>query len=810
MAARAERSFAELLRRARREAGLTQEELAARAGVSTRAVSDLERSINRAPQLETLRLLADALELSADDRQLWSMARRRPSSRDDAANSQPSSAHLPTPLTSFVGRDREVAEIVALLRKPDTRIVTITGTGGVGKTRLAIAVGRAVEGPDGHFSDGVRFVNLAPLTHLDLVTRAIATALEIESSSRKPDLPALIAALRNARQLLVLDNVEHVVESAPQLAALLRACPGLTIMATSRVPLRVRGEREYKIRPFALPADIVAADLDRLRRFDAIDLFEQRARDIVADFRITADNGQAVAGICRRVDGLPLAIELVAARVRLLPPAALLARLERRLPLLTSAPHDAPARHQTLGDTIAWSYDLLEPAHQRLFRLLGVFQDGWTLDALEAVTGQSDAGSIVLDGLETLIAHSLVRMHEQTDGQPRYSMLETISEFAREKLEASDEALEARQRHAQHFRCIAREAEPHLTGAGQARWMTMLEQELANLRGALQWLHARGEQGDAGAVITAFQIADPIWWFWHVHGHMREARQLFETSMGLLREQQAAITALVGPAEWLRMHAKMLFYVSTLDTWQADHHDERAWQQMKQSLDIHRELDQRADIASTLMFLGYGSQRIGNFEEAEGYLKEGLAVSRELADDGVAALVLQGLGLIGLRRGDYERGSAWVTESLELFTCLGDERGIAASRATLGAILLRQHDVARANILLHESLTLRHRVGDKGGIAWCLEWMAEAALLGGVLPTRFLRAARLLGAATALRAAIDTPIDPVDMPDHARVVAAVQAQLTDPAFVAAWEAGRAMSLDDIVAYALANPLLSDR
>ncbi|HEX5166902.1 MAG TPA: hypothetical protein VFV93_15965, partial [Thermomicrobiales bacterium] len=521
-------------------------------------------------------------------------------------------------------------------------------------------------------------------------------------------------------------------------------------------------------------------------------------------------NAQVVAGVCRRVDGLPLAIELVAARVRLLPPAALLDRLERRLPLLTGAPNDAPPRQQTLRGTIAWSYDLLNPATQRLFRALGVFRDGWTLDALESVSGQTDAGSVVLDGLETLIAHSLVRMHEQADGQPRYSMLETIAEFAREKLDASDEALEARRRHVHHYLRLARKAEPHLKGAEQARWMATLEQEFANLLGALRWLREQAKQGDAAAVVTSFQIADPIWWFLHIHGHMREGRQQFDTIMRLLQEQQAAVTALTGPAEWSRMRARTLFYVAALDTWQADHHDEHAWRMMQESLAIYRRLDQRADIASTLMFLGYGAQRIGNFAEAEGYLMEGLTVARDAGDDGVAALLSQGLGMIGLRRGDYERGSGWVKESLALFTCLGDERGIAASRATLGALLLRQDDLAQANALLRESLTARHQVGDKGGIAWCLEWLAEAAMLGGSPQDSLLRAARLLGAATALRAAIDSPIDPVDMPEHERVMASVQAQLSDPAFVAAWEAGRAMALDDVVGYALATPSFINR
>jgi predicted ATPase/DNA-binding XRE family transcriptional regulator len=807
MDTRAEQSFAELLRRARREAGLTQEELAARAGISTRAVSDLEREINRTPQLETLRLLADALELSSPDRQTWSAVRRRTSTRERAhvrheATGTQQGGHLPTPLTSFVGRDREVAEVVAMLGRPNVRLVTITGPGGVGKTRLAIAAGQRVTGSDGRFPDGVWFVNLAPLRDPELVLPSIATALSLSVSGKKPVLMALIGTLRNTSRLLVLDNVEQVVMGVPRLADLLIACPGLVVLATSRIPLRIQGEHEYAVKPFVVPAPATVGDLDGLRRYPAIDLFQQRAQDIVADFQITDGNAQAVVGICQRVDGLPLAIELVAARVRLLPPGALLARLERRLPLLSGATHDVPERQQTLRNTIAWSYGLLEATHHRLFRALGVFQGGWTLDAAEAVVGHTCDGTDVLDGLETLVAHNLVRMHEQLDGEPRYSMLETIAEFAREQLDERDEARAVYQRHVQHFLHVATRAEPHLKGVDQTPWMAMLEQEHANLRGALQWLDRQSEQGDVDAVLTSVRLVSTIFWFWYVQGHMREARQHFATILAHLRDRQAAIQSLTGPTEWSSMNARLLFLLSGFSTWQADHHDEQAWLMLLESLNIYRNLNQTVDIASTLMYLGYGAQRVGKFAEAEAFLIEGLAISRELNDDGLVALLLQGLGMIGLRRGDYDGGSAWVTESLAVFTSLGDERGIAAASATLGALRLRQQDLVQANALLSNSLALRHRIGDKGGIAWCLEWMAEAALAEGRPPDSPLRAARLLGAATALRVAIDSPIDPVDVPDHKRIVAAIQSQLTDPAFVAAWEGGRMMTLDDVTSYTL--------
>jgi predicted ATPase/DNA-binding CsgD family transcriptional regulator/transcriptional regulator with XRE-family HTH domain len=807
-----EPTFANYVRQARSAAGLSQEQLAERAGISVRGISDIERGLIRAPQQETLRLLAEALDLPSDERRRWEAARRQLARRGDKApqravtRAQQSRAQLPTPLTSFVGREQEVAEAVALLTQPDVRLVTLTGPGGVGKTRLALAVGEALAE---RYRDGIGFVNLAPLDDPDLVVSTIAAALGIHVPGQQTDLAALIAALRDARQLLLLDNLEQVIAAAPALTSLLIACPGLTLLATSRAPLRVQGEHEYAVEPLALPDVTSVVDPEHLRLCEAVDLFEQRARAVVAQFKITDQNAQAIVSICRRLDGLPLAIELAASRIRLLPPPTLLARLERRLPLLTDGPHDIPARQRTLHNTIAWSYDLLEPEEQRLFRALSIFRGGWTLEAAEAVLEHSagQTGNIdVLDGHGTLVEHNLIRLRAQPDGESRFTMLETIAEFARERLDASGEAWTLFERHAQYFLELAEHAGASIIGVDQARWMALLEQEHANLRAVLLWAHEAAERGDAAAIVTNFRLVSALFWFWHVQGHWREVRDRTEAVMELLRAQQPATEASAQATDqnvaWTSMYAKTLLLLGSASTWLVDDRDEPAWRMMQESLDLFRQLGQHTDTATALMYLGYGEQRFGNFAEADRLLQESIALCRQLGDSRGVALGLQGLGVSGLRRADYAGGETLITESLALFTSLGDERSIAASRATLGALRLRQGDLGQAHEMLKESLLTYHDIGDMGGIAWCLEWLAELALVDAAPPIRPSRAARLLGAAARLRASISSPIDPIDRPEHERIIAAVQARLSDPAFVAAWETGRAMTLDEAVTYAL--------
>ena len=429
--------FGDLLRQHRLALGLTQEALAERAGLSKRGISDLERGARTRPQRESLHLLAEALGLSGLSRAAFVAAARRRAG--NARQHSPLSPHdpftaapLPVPLDEFVGRERELVGITELLRGDGVRLLTLTGPGGVGKTRLAITVADDVSA---HFSGGVAFVGLAHIRDASLVASAIAQGLGVRASGAESVKESLTAALGTGKTLLMLDNFEQVVDAAPLALDLLAACPQLTIMVTSRAPLRLRGELEVPVLPLDLPAAARSESPETVSRHASVRLFVARCRAVAADFALDEVTAPTVSEICWRLDGLPLAIELAAARIRMLPLTTLLARLEKRLPLLTGGARDAPDRQRTLRDTIAWSHDLLRPQEQTLFRRLAVFTGGWTLEAAEAVVGASDVE--VLDGLETLMHQSLIQRVEGVAGEPRYVMLETVIGDAPGKPETS-------------------------------------------------------------------------------------------------------------------------------------------------------------------------------------------------------------------------------------------------------------------------------------------------------------------------------------------------------------------------------------
>jgi predicted ATPase/class 3 adenylate cyclase len=647
--------------------------------------------------------------------------------------------NLPAQPTPLVGREREAAAAVALLGRDDVRLLTLTGPGGTGKTRLGLQVAADLLEA---FPDGCWFVDLAPLADPALVPSAIASVLGVREEGGRPLAEALADHLRDKALLLVLDNLEQLLPAAaPGIGGLLAACPGLTVLATSRAPLRLRAEREWPVPPLGLPDRARLPPLDRLTQYAAVRLFAERAQAVRPDFAVTTANAPAVAEICWRLDGLPLAIELAAARVKAFPPEALLRRLERRLGALTGGARDLPLRQQTLRGAIAWSHDLLGEAERVLFRRLAVFAGGATLEAAEAVAGP-DGEADVFGALASLVDQSLVRQGEGPgalpEGEPRFSMLETIREYGLEQLERSGEAEEAHERHATFFLALAEAAEGELGGPAQGAWLGRLEDEHANLRAALGWALER-EPG------TALRLGGALRGFWEARGHLTEGRGWLER-------------ALAGgggaPAE-LR--------------------------------------------AKGLRGAGYLAYRQGDYERAVTQFGEGLALNRALGDRAGIANSLTNLGVVAHRRGEPDRAAALYEEGLGLCRELGDRAGIARSLVNLGAVALDRGEPDRAATLLEESLGLARGLGVGDVVLEGLEGLAAVAARAG----RPVAATRLLGMADALRGRLGLARWPADQGRHERVAGGVRAALGAEAFAGAHAAGRAVSEEAAVAEALA-------
>ncbi|HUG17258.1 MAG TPA: helix-turn-helix domain-containing protein, partial [Thermomicrobiales bacterium] len=547
MTAGADDGFGDLLRRARRAAGHSQEELAERAGISARAISDLERGVNRVPRRDTLELIADALDLPKDERRRWERARRTMATQGGQADvRQPddaSTSGVPVPLTALVGREREIAEIRGLLFEGGVRLLTLTGPGGVGKTRLAVEVAQHAQAED---PKGVSFVSLGAVRNSDRVLAEIGRALRVREQAGTPIIDRLISHLASMRLLLVLDNVEQVIEAAGSFAVLLERCPALKLLVTSRTPLRIRGEQQYAVAPLAVPDGRRPPNVSTLADYPAVDLFVLRATQANSSFALTDENAATVAEICMRLDGLPLAIELAAARITALSPRMLLERLERPLALLAGGPRDLPDRQRTMRAAIQWSNDLLEPEEQRLFRRLSVFVGGWTLEAAEAVC---ETGVDTLDALVSLVEHGLVQHVEQLDGTTRYRMLEPIREFGLEQSRAAGEIGEAQQQLARFIARLIESGEPprYWSPISDA-WLQRCAIEHANIRTALDW---RLEHEPVGAL----RLASSLYWFWRMHGYLIEGTRWLEEALHLndgapAPDRAKAIASLADLACW--------------------------------------------------------------------------------------------------------------------------------------------------------------------------------------------------------------------------------------------------------------------
>jgi predicted ATPase/DNA-binding CsgD family transcriptional regulator/Tfp pilus assembly protein PilF len=734
--------------------------------------------------------------------------------------SSPPQYTLPVSLTPLVGRERDIAAVCALRSHPEVRLVTLTGTGGVGKTRLALGVAAAAS-PD--FADGICFVALAPLTDPGLVASTIAQALGVREQERQPLLESLKDHLRDKQLLLLLDNFEQVISAAPVVAELLAAAPRLHVLVTSRTALHLSGEHEFVVPPLSLPDLLDLPPLERLTEYEAVRLFIERAQAVQSDFAMTEGNGAAVAAICHQLDGLPLAIELAAGRSKLLPPQALLPRLESRLKLLVGGARDLPLRQQTLRGTIAWSYDLLDKDEKTLFRRLSAFVGGCTLEAAEAVCNAlGDLEEDVLDAVARLVDKSLLRQEAEIDGRPRLLMLETIREYGLERLAASGEAEATRRQHATFFLALTEEAEPKMRSAQQSTWYNRIETEHDNLRAALRWT-LESQEAEMG-----LRLAGALFRFWRFRNHAREGRGWLEQVLsqpGAKAHTIARATALQGAgllaysqgdfpeahrlleesvsvgrevgAAGKRELASALATLGIVVLLQGN--PSAARELAGESLRLSREVGEAWGVARALCYLGKTMLELGDPVAARPLLEESAALFRVAGDRQRLAQSLNALGLVALRQGDYAGARSHFEVALSVARETGAEQYLADALAHLGTVALRMGDYQQSAALYQQSLALnRTLLGNRDGIAEDLAGLAEVASLLGQPG----RAAWLFGVVEALREASSISLPPLRRAAYDRAVEGIRAHLDEAAFAQAWAEGRAMPLEQAIAQAV--------
>jgi predicted ATPase len=775
----------------------------------------IERCLAKEPEKRYASTRDLARELSA--------IRERFAERPAAPVTAPAT-NLPVSRTGFVGREKEVAAGQGLLTRDDVRLVTVTGPGGIGKTRLAVEI---ASGICERFPGGIYFVPLSPLSDASLVASAIVQTLgirEVGGQSAQELLEKNLQDWFSAPMLLVLDNFEHLLQATPIVARLLATGPNLKILVTSRAALHVYGEHEFPVPPLALPDSRTVAPVDILLKFPAVALFVQRAIAAKPDFELNRENAPAVSEICARLDGLPLAIELAAARVKVLSPSSMLKRLASRLQLLTGGARDLPQRQQTLRAAMDWSHDLLNPAEQKLFRRLAVFVSGCSLEGAEAVCDtKGDLDLDLLDGMGSLLDKSLVQQSEHENGESRFVMLETIREYALEKLQASGEENTTKRAHAAYCLVLAEEEAAEKSGSGNSKWLERFALEHNNFLAALEWLT------DTGEANWGLRLGTALFRFWEIREYFAEGR-----------DRLGRLLQLPGAAAPTKTRMRALFAGGVLAGEQGDY--ATASRFIRESEDIARQLGDNTGIAVSVNALAVHARDRGDVAEANELFEKSLALWRESGDLIAVARALSNLANVAKLKGDYVRsrslysealaifrglrdraGVAWsldyqgdiaraqgdlagakslYEEALAIFRELGDRWGIAGTLADLGNLARQEHNYERAHELFRESIRIFQELDHKRGIARLLECFACSA----AAQLHAERSLRLAGAAAALRQSIGAPLTPADQASLEASLDAVRRAMSNTAGTTAWLEGWALPIETVMEEVLAaNP-----
>jgi predicted ATPase/DNA-binding XRE family transcriptional regulator len=756
-------SFGILLKRYRMAAGLTQEALAARAQISARTIADLERGINRLPRHETFELLMTALNVNSQQRALF-LAMARPEMTAAAART-PSPSRLPLPPTALIGREQEMTRALTKLRSDEVRLLTLIGPAGIGKTRLGLQIARDL---GEYFADGVVFIPLATLHNEALLPGIIAQALGLRESLEGEVSEQVAIFLQEKHLLLVLDNFEQILEAASSVADLLSACPRLSVLVTSRMPLRLRGEQILQLTPLPLA--------------DAIMLFQERALAIRPGGVYTP---QEVAAICERLDRLPLAIELAAMHVKTLSLPDLYERLTHRLAVLRHGARDLPARQQTMEEAIAWSYDLLTETQQQCFRALGAFVGGWTLEAAEAVcrAEQEKSPEEIILTLAALVDASLVQVDIPVDGPVRFGMFELIRDYALQRLRISGEEEPCRRRHAVYYARLSESASSQVPG--QRAQGAFLLQDVPNARAAIQWAEEQQE------VALGLQLARFSWGGWFSQGRINEAEGLLERMLALSWQNGKQ-----GVPFGSRALALYAFGQSLLRRGKT----ERAEVVAREALSRAQKSRDHCGICSALAILGQIAQRSGNLDEAAIFLVESDEHARFGESPDLRGITLRNLAELARMQGDLASATALYEAALAVARTTGTTFGVALIMTMLGHLAHQQQNYALAKERYREGLTLLNEFDSPTYTAWCLEGYATALNAEKC----YMQATRLCAAAVTLREQVQTPLPPAELEAFEQVVAVAKAALGELAFEEEWTTGAGLTNNQAIDYALSD------